>query len=266
MISDQRANDASILSSGAADRQSGTTGGRASRLLTSRSTAPATSSGLGRDVIAVIDRRTLGRDVLTRSFELAGGCRNITAFSNIDEWLLDGSVHETSAVLLGVGDADSGDPEVAGDLRRLAECHPDIPVIVIGDRDDATQVVAILSQGASGYIPTSMSLTAAVGAISLVIAGGVFVPASALLDSGHTDTGLSARPEAQFGLTERQGAIADRIAQGKPNKIIAYELNLSESTVKVHIRTIMKKLEARNRTEVAFKLHAVQRRPAARAF
>lgn len=266
MVSDQTADDASILSSGAVDWHSGTIDDRAPRLLTSRSTAVATSSGRGREAIAVIDRRTLGRDVLTRSFELAGRCRNVIAFSNIDEWLTDGSAHETSAVLLGVGDADSNDPEVAGDLRRLAECHPDIPVIVIGDRDDATQVVAILSQGARGYIPTSMSLSAAVGAISLVIAGGVFVPASALLDSGNPGTGQSARPEAQFGLTERQGVIADRIAQGKPNKIIAYELDLSESTVKVHVRTIMKKLEARNRTEVAFKLHAAQRRPAARAF
>ncbi|WP_225771198.1 response regulator transcription factor [Inquilinus sp. Marseille-Q2685] len=266
MVSDQHANDASLLSSGAADWQSGTADGRASRLLTGRSTAPVTSSGLGRDAIAVIDRRALGRDVLTRSVELAGGCRSITAFSNIDEWLIDGSAHETSAVLLGVGDADSDDPEVAGDLRRLAECHPDIPVIVIGDRDDAAQVVAILSQGASGYIPTSMGLSAAVGAISLVIAGGVFVPASALLDIGNPDTRRSAPSETRFGLTERQGAIADRIAQGKPNKIIAYELNLSEGTVKVHVRTIMRKLKARNRTEVAFKLHAVQRRPAARTF
>jgi DNA-binding NarL/FixJ family response regulator len=61
-----------------------------------------------------------------------------------------------------------------------------------------------------------------------------------------------------LGLSERQAAVADAVALGKPNKIIAYELDLCESTVKVHIRTIMKKLQARNRTEIAFKLHAAK--------
>ena len=46
--------------------------------------------------------------------------------------------------------------------------------------------------------------------------------------------------------------MVEAIRQGKPNKIIAYELNMCESTVKVHVRAIMKKLKARNRTEVAY--------------
>ena len=48
-------------------------------------------------------------------------------------------------------------------------------------------------------------------------------------------------------LTDRQAAVADAISRGMPNKVIAYELNLCENTVKVHIRGIMKKLQARNR-------------------
>ena len=46
--------------------------------------------------------------------------------------------------------------------------------------------------------------------------------------------------------------MVEAIRQGKPNKIVAYELNMCESTVKVHVRAIMKKLKARNRTEVAY--------------
>jgi DNA-binding NarL/FixJ family response regulator len=61
---------------------------------------------------------------------------------------------------------------------------------------------------------------------------------------------------SRLGLTERQFAVAKAVALGKPNKIIAFELNVSESTIKVHMRTIMKTLQARNRTEVAFKLHS----------
>jgi len=54
--------------------------------------------------------------------------------------------------------------------------------------------------------------------------------------------------------TPRQAAVVEALRQGKPNKIIAYELDMRESTVKVHIRHIMKKLNATNRTQVAFML------------
>lgn len=54
--------------------------------------------------------------------------------------------------------------------------------------------------------------------------------------------------------TQRQEEVIRELRRGKANKIIAYELNLRESTVKVHIRNIMKKLKATNRTEVAYKL------------
>jgi DNA-binding NarL/FixJ family response regulator len=59
------------------------------------------------------------------------------------------------------------------------------------------------------------------------------------------------------GFTARQAAVADRLRRGKPNKLIAYELNMCESTVKVHIRNIMKKLRASNRTEAGYKLNAM---------
>jgi DNA-binding NarL/FixJ family response regulator len=59
------------------------------------------------------------------------------------------------------------------------------------------------------------------------------------------------KPEAEF-FTSRQAAVIEALRMGKPNKSIAYELNMCESTVKVHVRNIMKKLKAKNRTEVAF--------------
>jgi DNA-binding NarL/FixJ family response regulator len=57
------------------------------------------------------------------------------------------------------------------------------------------------------------------------------------------------------GLTSRQLAVLESVRRGKANKVIAYELNMCESTVKVHLRNIMKKLRARNRTEAAFMIH-----------
>lgn len=122
-----------------------------------------------------------------------------------------------------------------------------------GEIEAPAQVARVLSYGARAYIPTSVGLTIAVKAISLVEASGVFVPARIL----STSPGGGPRDDdrGRNMLTERQVAIADALSIGKANKVIAYELNLSESTVKVHIRNIMKKLKARNRTEVVYKLH-----------
>jgi hypothetical protein len=60
--------------------------------------------------------------------------------------------------------------------------------------------------------------------------------------------------------------VVESLRQGKPNKIIAYELNLCESTVKVHVRNIMKKLRAKNRTEVAFLMNGVGDKPSQGVF
>ena len=100
-----------------------------------------------------------------------------------------------------------------------------------------------------------MKVRVAAEAIGLARAGGIFVPASSILrlrEVIHAASG-SARPlSAMF--TTREAGVVEALRQGKPNKIIAYELNLCESTVKVHIRNIMKKLKATNRTEMAYKL------------
>lgn len=220
------------------------------------SRAQAVANGRAtRSLIAIVDRATLGREVLTTALGTSEAAFNIRAYAEIGEWLVDENRQSTSAILLGIGETNSDDPGRSTHLRRVSREFPEIPVIVIGDSEDPSQILEILSYGARGYIPTSVSLGVAIGALSLAIAGGVFVPASALLYTRQAPGQRQAEAGAVFGLTDRQAAVAEAIACGKPNKIIAYELNLSESSVKAHTRTIMTKLKARNRTEVAFKLH-----------
>ncbi|WP_225771482.1 response regulator transcription factor [Inquilinus sp. Marseille-Q2685] len=212
--------------------------------------------------IAIIDRRVLVREALTAALMTAdGGFRGI-GFADTGEWLACGARNDASAILFGIDGEGADDPDLMQDLRLLAQDRPDRPVIVIGDRDESCHVLKILSSGARGYIPTSVSLSVAIGALSLAIAGGMFVPATALAMAGRMEReGGPERTRLPFDLTDRQAAVAEGLARGKPNKIIAHELNLSEGTVKVHIRGIMKKLQARNRTEVAFKLHSMKARP-----
>src|SRR4029077_8673075 len=112
---------------------------------------------------------------------------------------------------------------------------------------DFDHIVGALKRGARGYIPSSLSFKVAVEAVRLVEAGGVFVPASSLADRDrHT-----AAPKGTVALTERQMMVLEEIRHGKANKQIAYALKMSEHTVKLHLRHIMRKLNARNRTEVA---------------
>ncbi|MGL4959624.1 MAG: LuxR C-terminal-related transcriptional regulator [Inquilinus sp.] len=220
-----------------------------------------TDHGPATSYVAIIDHRVLGREVLTTAFAAEEGSFNSRAYADTGEWRIDKNRHRTSAILIVIGGVRSGDPELSADLRSLTREHPQIPVVVMGDSEVPSEVLEILFHGARGYIPTSASLSVAIGALSLAVAGGVFVPTSALLTAGYARQQPHPDATGIFGLTERQAEVAEGIAHGKPNKVIAYELNLSESTIKVHIRGIMRKLQARNRTEVAFKLHASKDRP-----
>ncbi|MGL4961624.1 MAG: LuxR C-terminal-related transcriptional regulator [Inquilinus sp.] len=212
-------------------------------------------------LISIIDPRTLGRDILTRALQAVDGTFRIRAYAGVEEWLQGEDIeHETSAILLGIGAAGADDPDVVDQLQRLARTYAHIPTVVMGDIEDPLHIVKVLGYGARGYIPTSVNLNVVVGAISLARAGGLFVPASSLTAFQPTNEAAVTSPLRGL-LSARQAAVADAISRGKPNKIIAYELNLCESTVKVHIRGIMKKLQARNRTEVAFKMHNLAKRP-----
>ena len=105
----------------------------------------------------------------------------------------------------------------------------------------------------------NMPLAATVEALQMVRAGGMFIPASCI-SSYHPPEPVPSKdvhfdPDSLF--TNRQAAVVRALRQGMANKRIAYELNMRESTVKVHVRNIMRKLNARNRTEVAFRTNAL---------
>ena len=127
---------------------------------------------------------------------------------------------------------------------------------MVGDIETAAHVVQVLAYGVRGSIPTSADLNIAIEAIQLAQSGGIFVPANCLVQShrqGHARSATSADPLSGL-FTKQHAAVADAIRRGKANKIIAYESNLAESTVRVHIRNFMRKVQAGNRTEVAFKI------------
>ena len=135
-------------------------------------------------------------------------------------------------------------------LKVLSELAPSIPVIVLAYNNDAELARTAICHGAKGYIPVTMGFEIAIEAVRFVLAGGTYAPMDCLLVRGGRGDAPSQPPTSSL-VTGRQLAVIRAIQKGKSNKVIAYELNMCESTVKVHVRNIMKKLKAKNRTEVA---------------
>jgi DNA-binding NarL/FixJ family response regulator len=209
----------------------------------------------GSSLVVIVDQRALERECLARGLLEQDPNLSIFAVGSLDEFHNTQPEADTAAVLAILGGRKVTDPNVRAELVRFVSDVGVIPVIVVADSDEPAEILAALECGAKGYIPTSVKLRVAAEAIGLARAGGIFVPASSLLALREAIHASANTPRPLSGLfTSREAAVVEALRKGKANKIIAYELNLCESTVKVHIRNIMKKLKATNRTEVAYKL------------
>jgi DNA-binding NarL/FixJ family response regulator len=212
----------------------------------------ATSIAHGRYAIAVIDDRHLVAECLARCLQNSRPLDQVVAYPSVIDWIA--SLHEegdVALVILSIGGKAAEDPHVVSALTTLQETCPSVPVVLLADGEEARQILDALDLGVRGYIPTSVSLEVAVNAMILVGVGGTFIPASSLRSSCSSAQREGCAPIAGGAFTARQAAVIEALRKGKANKIIAYELNMRESTVKVHVRNIMKKLNAKNRTEVA---------------
>jgi DNA-binding NarL/FixJ family response regulator len=206
--------------------------------------------------IMILDLRSLDGQCLARCFASQKTDMEFVAVTSVTEWRsVADDASPLAAILLNIGGKCADDPVVADQVRSLS-AEFQVPVILLADSVDLLQIIKALEYGAKGYIPSSVSIDVCIEAIALSLAGGIFLPASSVL-AMRTVLEVEApqvRPlESMF--TARQVEVVTALRRGKANKIIAYELNLRESTVKVHIRNIMKKMKASNRTEVAYKLN-----------
>ena len=127
-------------------------------------------------------------------------------------------------------------------VRNLA---PATPVVIVSGREDRETVDQAMGCGAAGFIPKSFSRDDMHSALCAVLAGEISLPLDALLD-GPPD-----RHAAVAALSGQQRRVLEMISAGKANKIIAYELSISESTVKAHVTAILRKLNLRSRIQAA---------------
>jgi DNA-binding NarL/FixJ family response regulator len=209
-----------------------------------------------KDPIVVIDEHLLSRDCLARVLESEFNVP-VRCYSSIDDWQASGPSGSVSLVVYcqnGQSRAEAID--TVERLGELAEQNGGWPSVILSADEDPDLIVEMLSKNVRCYVPTSLPIKVAVQAMELARAGGTFVPASSFLNTvrrGEDKPAPQPPPQAQYGLfTARQAAVVEALRRGKANKIIAHELSMRESTVKVHVRNIMKKLHATNRTQVAY--------------
>ncbi len=134
-------------------------------------------------------------------------------------------------------------------MSLLLERSPALPIVVLSSSEDPADMRRALEAGAMGFISKSETAQVILSALRLVLSGGIYVPPALVRESA-----IRAQPHASAAssrLTPRQLGVLSLVVQGKSNKMIARELDLSEATVKVHVSAIMKALNAVNRTQVA---------------
>lgn len=218
--------------------------------------------------IAVIDSRPCRREFvcnfLSRQACLSGRILPL----DVDDLLRErGPSNEPSMLIFSVGGLSVSDPRVSADFERLLGRYDDVPLVVLSDLDARDEAQLALAAGAAGFVPTLLEPQLMCAALTLIQRGGKFAP-TALFDEWVHAT-LPARPDdgeepaqelvPQYDeLTPRQTHVLQLLQEGHANKVIASRLGMTESTVKVHVRQIMRRLGANNRTEAALLAHRHQ--------
>ena len=202
-------------------------------------------------VIALVDQSRLRRECLKLALAQHDARWRVIDLGNAADALrLAAGGQRFDLVLIGAATSELIDLD---DIEALRQAMPDTPLVVAAENDNPQRARLILSAGTRGFLPTSLSLKVLMGALDLVLAGGIYVPSALIEPTPGRSTAAPARPagEPWSELTRRQRDVLALISQGKSNKLIADALVMSESTVKAHVKQIIKRLHVANRTQAA---------------
>ena len=189
-------------------------------------------------------------------------------------------LHEGSDYDLILLDLQLGDVDGFELLVELRANYPALPVVIVSASDRSSDVIRAIDLGAMGFVPKRASNATLFEALNLVMQGGIYIPPMTLgsepgEDRPEGDTEPSylaivreqseaaeaAAPTsiASIGLTPRQTDVLGLLLQGKPNKLIARELNLSVETVKDHVAAVLRALNVTSRTQAVLAVSQMTR-------
>jgi DNA-binding NarL/FixJ family response regulator len=165
---------------------------------------------------------------------------------------------DVSLILLDLRLPDRDGLEMLAELRVN---YPGAAVVMLSAFNDRDNVVKSLDAGAQGFIAKTATRDVLLGALRLVLAGGIYIPPEILIESAAPPAQAPKSTEklkpTDLGLTDRQMDVLALMMQGKSNKLICRRLDLAEPTVKNHVSAILKALNVGNRTEAVLTVAAL---------
>ena len=203
--------------------------------------------------VALVGGRRFRELCLARFLEMSGVRIKIGEVENLRA-SLGSQQGGIDLVVIDTGDHTCSDRGIAAILACLSEVLPGVPLVVVSDREDWSAVFDALCHAVRAYFPSSLDPEILLETLRFVQKGGTFIPLEMLINSPvhrRRSQGTDARRTELRGLTPSEQRVLELLRKGKPNKVIARELDIEETTVKVHVRRLLKKLHAANRTQAA---------------
>ncbi len=145
---------------------------------------------------------------------------------------------------LGLPDADG----LSG-LARLREAAPELAVVIVSAEQHRATVLEALELGAVGYIPKSTPRETLIDALRQVLDGQVYLPPAIMRRPAPSRPAPVTEEDPLTGLTDKQREVLTHMVRGESNKMIAFRLNIAETTVKTHVSAILRKLKVSSRVQ-----------------
>ncbi|OYX42653.1 MAG: DNA-binding response regulator [Rhodobacterales bacterium 32-67-9] len=205
----------------------------------------------------VVDDHPLYCDALASMMETVFNMRRVRKAASLGDALqLLRSRFSPDLVML-----DLNLPDVSGlsGFMKIKDRAPDVPVVVISAFTSDEVVQSVILAGAAGFIPKDAARETLREAMMDIWDGKTYVPAGfkAPAKESEADPTIGDISRKIAGLSQQQARILSLICKGKPNKLIAYEMQLAEATVKAHITALLRRLKVQNRTQAALLVREV---------
>ncbi|MFT6599897.1 MAG: DNA-binding NarL/FixJ family response regulator [Alloalcanivorax sp.] len=206
--------------------------------------------------VLIADDHPLFREAIARVIDDGFPGSTLLEASDLDTALdLAGRHDDLDLVLL---DLNMPGMQGLGGLVRLRNLFPTLPAVIVSAEEEKRVILQTITYGAVGFITKSTPRKQMIQALEQVLAGSIYLPADIIRAGAGSDAGnesATARREPEdisevlATLTRKQLQVFERMSRGESNKVIAYQLNIAESTVKAHVSAILRKLGATNRVQ-----------------
>ena len=196
--------------------------------------------------VLITDEQSLFRDGLTLRLKEINPTAIILQSSDLIE--MQKILSKELDIDILILDIDLAELNITEIINKIKNLSPNTKIIAISSSEDIRTIKKILSYGVKGYITKKCDSNILSGALKLILDGGTYIP-PIMLDNNLEYNSINFSSPLKKNLTNRQSQVLYLIAQGKSNKQIAYDMGVSEATVKLHINALLRSLKVNNRTQ-----------------